>query len=61
MAGTGTGGIPRRNQTGSADKDIREHTDYIHTRADYKQDTGGHKKRAGNSLKQQITETYIET
>lgn len=48
LAGTDTGGIPQRNQIGSADRDIRKHTDYKHTRADYKQDTGGHRKRAGN-------------
>lgn len=39
-----------KDYTGRTDKDMREHTHYIHSRADYKRVTGGHQKRAGNSL-----------
>ena len=39
------------SNTGRTDKDVRKHTDYINTTADYKQDIGGHRKRVRNSHK----------
>ena len=38
-----------RGNTGRTDKDIREHTDYIHTVLTDKQDTAEHRRRTGSS------------